>query len=164
MTVVRLGAWCDLVTEEEYRTALRSLVGVPVEGFEAVSTGVTSDEVRKALEQFRRGLSFRVQEFATLDDGRRLTLHDERGFGVGGHPASEDPWAFLTLAGLEADVRTTVLPDDDDTGDEHPYEWLAGLLRLHNVEASPDQLRLLPYDVVFSERLRARVAGPDSGC
>jgi hypothetical protein len=28
--------------------------------------------------------------------------------------------ARLTLENLERDVRTTVLPDDDDTQDEHP--------------------------------------------
>ena len=27
---------------------------------------------------------------------------------------------------LERDVRTTVLPDDDDTGDEHPWSGSAG--------------------------------------
>jgi hypothetical protein len=59
---------------------------------------------------------------------------------------------------LERDVRTTVLPDDDDTGDEHPWEWLGWRLHVHGVEATAEQLRLLPYDVVFSERrLRARV-------
>lgn len=51
-----------------------------------------------------------------------------------------------------------MLPDDDDTEDEHPWEWLAGLLLAHGVEASPDELRLLPYDVVFSQRLRTRLA------
>jgi len=50
-----------------------------------------------------------------------------------------------------------VLPDDDDTQDEHPWEWLAGLIRAHGVEATAEELRLLPYDVVFSERLRARL-------
>jgi hypothetical protein len=55
-------------------------------------------------------------------------------------------------------VRTTVLPDDDDTQDEHPWEWLAELLHVHDVEATAEELRLLPYHVVFSERLRARVA------
>src|SRR2546430_1138470 len=43
-------------------------------------------------------------------------------------------------------------------GDEHPWEWLAGLLHVHGVEATAGDLRHLPYEVVFSERLRARVA------
>jgi hypothetical protein len=83
----------------------------------------------------------------------------------GGSPRAEDPapsdmsW-YLTLEHLERDVRTTVLPDDDDTQDEHPWEWLAGLIRAHGVEATAEELRLLPYDVVFSERLRARLGSP----
>jgi hypothetical protein len=92
-----------------------------------------------------------VHEFADLADGRRLTLHEERGFGTSAQ------WRYLTLEDLESAVRTTVLPDDDDTQDEHPWEWLAGLLHVHGVEATDEELRLLPYDVVFSERLRARV-------
>ena len=47
--------------------------------------------------------------------------------------------------------------DNDDTQDEHPWEWLAELLHVHGIDATAEELRLLPYDVVFSERLRARV-------
>ena len=140
--VVGLGAWCDFVTEDEYRQRL-------------VRDGWPADEVENLVEDFKRGVSFDVHEFADLADGRRLTLHEERGFTTG--PAQSDPWRYLTLEHLERDVRTTVLPDDDDTQDEHPWEWLAGLLHVHGVEATAEELRLLPYDVVFSERLRARV-------
>jgi hypothetical protein len=106
-----------------------------------------------------------VHEFAELADGRRLTLHQERGFTIStmtsSGPAPSDQWRYLTLEALERDVRTTVLPDNDDTQDEHPdehpWEWLADLLRVHGIEATAEELRLLPYDVVFSERLRARV-------
>jgi hypothetical protein len=97
--------------------------------------------------------SFDVQEFAVLADGRRLTLHSERGFGL----SAPDVWRYLTLESLERDVRTTVLPDDDSE-DEHPWEWLAGLLLAQGVAVSPDQLRNLPYNVVFSERVVARLA------
>ena len=72
-------------------------------------------------------------------------------------PAPTDQWRHLTLEQLERDVRTTVLPDDDDTQEEHPWEWLAELLRVHGVEATTEELRALPYHVVFSERLRTRV-------
>jgi len=148
VTVVGLGAWCDFVTEDEYRQRL------VVEGWPA-------HEIENLVEDFRRGVSFVVHEFAELADGRRLTLHEERGFTTcsiaSSGPAPSDQWRGLTLEHLEADVRTTVLPDDDDTQDEHPWEWLAGLLHVHGVEATAEELRLLPYDVVFSERLRARV-------
>jgi hypothetical protein len=148
VAVVGLGAWCDLVTENEYRQQL-------------VREGWPAAEIENLVEEFKRGVSFVVHEFAELDDGRTLTLHQDRGFSgftmaIGG-PAPNDQWRFLTLEGLERDVRTTVLPDDDDTGDDHPWEWLAGLLRAHGVEATVEELRLLPYDVVFSERVRARV-------
>jgi hypothetical protein len=137
------------VTEDEYRQRL-------------VRDGWPGDEIEDLVEDFKQGVSFVVQEFAELDDGRRLTLHEERGFtGVtmaceGSAPS--DQWRLLTLENLERDVRTTVLPDDDDTEDEHPWEWLAGLLHARGVEATAEELRLLPYDVEFSERLRARLA------
>ena len=152
VTVVGLGAWCDLATEDEYRQRL-------------VRDGWPADEIENLLEHFKQGVSFAVHEFAELADGRRLTLHEERGFTSGvtlatSGPAPSDQWRGLTLEELEQGVRTTVLPDDDDTQDEHPWEWLAGLLHdVHGVEATVEELRLLPYDVVFSERLRARVVG-----
>jgi hypothetical protein len=148
VSVVRLAAWCDYVTEDEYRDELSrsSLPAVAVDD---------------ALKQFRRGASFRVQEFAVLADGRRLPLGDERGFGgdtyVMGCSDPVDPWPFQTLERLEADVRTTVLPDDDETDDEHPWAWLAERLHSHGVDAGAEQLKQLPYDVVFSQRLLAGV-------
>jgi hypothetical protein len=149
VTVVGLGAWCDFVTEHQYRQRL-------------VRDGWPAYEVENLIEDFNRGVSFDVHEFAELADGRRLTLHEERGFSgstrAWGGPAPSDQWRYLTLENLERDVLTTVLPDDDDAQDEHPWEWLAQLLHDHGVEATTEELRLLPYEVVFSERLRARVA------
>ena len=65
MTVVRLGAWCDFVTEDEYQQELVTNGWPPNGNF---------------VEEFNRGVSFVVHEFADLADGRRLTLHEERGF------------------------------------------------------------------------------------
>jgi hypothetical protein len=65
-----LAAWCDYVTEEEYRAELARSSLPPV-------------AVDDALAHFRRGVWFRVQEFAVLADGRRLRLGEERGFGGG---------------------------------------------------------------------------------
>lgn len=102
-----------------------------------------------------------MHESAELADGRRLTLHTERGFSgvtlATSGPGPSDQWRGLTLEELEQDVRSTVLPDDDDTQDEHPWGWLVGLLHVHGVEATAEELWRLPYDVVFSERLRARL-------
>ena len=150
VAVVGLGAWCDFVTEDEYRQRL-------------VRDGWPPDEVENLVEESKRGVSFDVHEFAELDDGRCLTLHEERGFTTSGGPAPSDMWRYLTLEHLERDVRTTVLPDDDDTQDEHPWEWLVELLHIHGVEATTEELRVLPYEIVFSERLRARVAADAQG-
>jgi hypothetical protein len=148
MRVVGLGAWCDFVTEADFRSRFP--------GYES------SPAVDEAVNEFKRGVSFDVHQFAVLADGRHLTLDDQRGFTTAvktsdGSPPG-DTWPHLTLAELERDVLTTVLPDDDETEDEHPWEWLAGLLREHGVEATADELKALPYDVQFSDRLRARVA------
>jgi hypothetical protein len=73
-----------------------------------------------------------------------------------------DPWSYLTAESIEAGVRTTVLPDDDQTEDEHPWEWLSGLLHQHGVEASVDGLKAVPYLVEFSERLSQRLGASGS--
>ena len=161
MTVVRLGAWCDFVTEDEYRERLLrggwvGRAGSPgwSPAFPSVPSRVQADSVENLVEDFKRGVSFVVHEFADLADGRRITLHEERGF------TTSAQWRYLTLDDLERDVRTTVLPDDDDTQDEHPWEWLAELLHVRGVDATAEELRLVPYDVVSSERLRARLGSP----
>jgi hypothetical protein len=163
--VVGLGAWCDVVTEDEFRQQL-SARAAPSEVDEPAGAGDAEprpalwrprpDEIEAEVALFRRGASFRVVEFATLADGRRLTLAEDRGFGIGGPPPTE-LWAGLTLEQLESDVLTTVLPDEEDTEDEHPWEWLAGCLAALGVQASAEELRNLPYEVVFSERLRAKI-------
>jgi hypothetical protein len=162
MTVIGLGAWCDYVTEDEYRTKLGRSTLRP-------------EHAAEELEHFRDSVSFKVSEFADLADGRRVWLHrEERGFrtaartyfsGADGTSGETRParvertetWPTLALEGIEHSVRNTVLPDDDDTEDEHPWEWLAGLARAQGVDVTPDELRAVPYAVEFSDRLRERV-------
>ncbi|MGY2076109.1 hypothetical protein [Blastococcus sp. SYSU DS0828] len=161
--VVGLGAWCDLVTEEEARRRLLAgAEGDDARAGERATSGWGYAPYVPALDEpvlDPGGISFRVEEFAVLADGRRIRLHDERGFTLGG---GADPWQGLTLAHLADDVRTTVLPDDaEDTGDDHPWEWLAELLRAAGVDVVAEDLRGLPYVVEFSDRLRARV--PERG-
>jgi hypothetical protein len=141
--VVELGACCDFVSEDEHREQL-SAMGLAGPGFQ------------EYIQEFERSASFRVSEFAVLADGRRLTLHDERGFSVS--DSSGDLWRGLTLQAVEADVRRTVLPDEADTEDEHAWEWLAGFVRAHGVEVSADRLRSVPCEVEFSERLLPRLS------
>jgi hypothetical protein len=54
--VVGLGAWCDLVTEDEYREQLTAM-------------GVTGQRFQEDIQEFKRSASFRVSEFAVLADG-----------------------------------------------------------------------------------------------
>lgn len=165
MTVVGLGAWCDYVTEDEFRQKFRSPTPPPEvnehrDGY-APLWRLSGPAVEEEIQHFRRGLSFRVHEFAVLADGRRLTLSDDRGYSTSAHvaggSAALDPWAFTTRESVEADVLTTVRPDEDGTDEEHPWEWLAQRLHDLGVDVSPAQLRTLPYDVELSDRLRARL-------
>jgi hypothetical protein len=159
--VVRLGAWCDIETEDEARQRLLTDAAAGDDRQEAVDGRAGPQPGRfvpgpgmPALSP--GGIDFRVEEFAVLADGRRIRLHAERGFGLS---AGVDPWQFQTLESLKDHVRATVLPDDaEDTGEDHPWEWLSGLLRAQGIEASTEELRGLPYDVEFSDRLRARVS------
>lgn len=122
-------------------------------GVEVVGLGAWCDYV--TAEQFR------VEEFATLSDGRRLTLSDDRGWSsqARGLAADDDPWAHLTVEEIEANVRNVVLPDDaEETGDEHPWACLTERLGALGVETTAEQLRRLPYEVILSERLRQRLS------
>ncbi len=141
-TVVALGAWCDL--------------HVPLEG--SATPG---------------GIHFRISEFAVLADGRRVSIRDDLGFSswsraldASGHVHAVDPWP-VTRESLEADVRNVVLPDEgsDESGEDHPYEWLCELLARQGIHASPEQLRSVPYSIEFSEQLERRLSedGPASG-
>ncbi len=99
-----------------------------------VRLGAWCDYSAESADQDGRSAAFDVHEFAVLADGRRMTLHTERGFSLSG---GDDPWRYITLESLERDVRTTVLPDDDAPGDEHPWEWLAELVRAHGISMFP---------------------------
>ncbi len=89
-----------------------------------------------------------VHEFAVLGDGRRLVLHQERGFSTSA--------THMTADHAERSVLTTVLPDDAEvTREDHPWVWLASLIRSHGVAVTPEQLKTVPYVVEFGPRLSA---------
>lgn len=100
--------------------------------------------------------SFRVSEFAVLDTGERVTLHAERGFSGWANRGSI--WAHESVESITRNVLTTVLPDDDEPVDEHPWEWLAGLARAQGIDVTADDLRPLPYEVVLGERVLRRLS------
>src|ERR1700722_14351515 len=89
-----------------------------------------------------------VHEFAVLDDGRRLALHKERG--------SSTSATRMTAYHTYGSVPTTVLPDDAEiTGEDHPWECLASLIRSHGVPVTPEQLKAVSYVVELDLRLSA---------
>jgi hypothetical protein len=93
-------------------------------------------------------MDFDVHEFAVLDDGHRVTLHQDRGFSTSA--------THMTTDHVESSVLTTVLPDDAEvTGEDHPWEWLASLIGDHGVVVTPGQLKTVPYVVEFGPRLSA---------
>jgi hypothetical protein len=114
-------------------------VGVAVVGLGAWSEPARNDQ---------QGMNIDVHEFAVLDDGRRLTLHQDRGFSTSA--------MHMTADHAGRSVLTTVLPDDAEvTGEDHPWEWLASLIGDHGVAVTPQQLKTVPYVVKFGPRLSA---------
>ena len=131
----------------------------PVEPGRVVGLGLICD-----LDQVNADTQgFEVSEFVTLDDGRRVLLHDGgRGFGLavrstGDWTPGDVRWR-LTLEMLTHDALMVVLPDDDDDPEPHPWSWLSDLARARGLDVTADELRALPYDVVFTDELRRWLA------
>jgi hypothetical protein len=109
-----------------------------------------------------RTMSLSAVHLAVLDNGRRLVLLDDRGWGVHGPP---DIWRHTSFEEIERDARMVVGPDeaygDQSRADREADHWssLAGILQRQGVVAGADELRALPHDVEPSERLRARLGG-----
>lgn len=92
---------------------------------------------------------FWVGEFVLLANGRRVLLHEERGFTIGLGGGSNAVQDGLSLDTLTQNVLSVILPGDD-TEDSHPWSWLADLARLRGLDVNAEQLRALPYKVVFT--------------
>lgn len=108
-----------------------------------------------------RSQSFSVSEFVTLEDGRRVILHEDRGFTIGlgsSRESTADLRKGLTLESLTPDVLAVVLPDDDVPAEAHPWSWLADLARARGLDVSADDLRRLAYEVIFTDEVRRWLA------
>jgi hypothetical protein len=103
-----------------------------------------------SCDEDRRENSFRVREFALLDEGKRVVLHDARGYG-GKISWVDDIWAHETVETITRSALTTMLPDDDDTDEERPWEWWAELARARGIDVTADDLREVPYELVLIE-------------
>ena len=133
----------------------------PVEPGRVVGLGAVCDLGPTRADA--RDQAYKVSEFVTLEDGRRVLLHDGgRGFATGirssGQSKPPDVRLGLTLEVLTNDVLTVVLPDDDDDPEPHPWSWLSDLARARGLDVSADDLRALPYDVVLTDELRRWLA------
>ncbi len=79
-----------------------------------------------------------------LEDGRRVILHEDRGFTLGwrssGKSGSRAIREHETLESLTRDVLNVVLPDDDDCAEDHPWSWLADPARARGLTATAEDL------------------------
>lgn len=169
LMIVKLGVWCDYVTEEEYRTELveaarfADVGDLPESSEDAVpcvfpgpgSAAQIQARINEAVANFARSANFTVREFAEADDGRWLVLN-ERGFAIGALPSTQDPWPHLCLDEIEGDARELFWMDEDDGAEDH-CEDLSDRLRAHGIRITATELRRLPYEVHLSDRLRTRL-------
>jgi hypothetical protein len=133
----------------------------PVEPGRVVGLGAVCDLRPQRFDE-ARSQSFSVSEFVTLEDGRRVILHEDRGFTIGwrssGESGSGDVRRHETLESLTRDVLNVVLPDDDECAEDHPWSWLADLARARGLNVTADDLRGLPYEVIFTDEVRRWLA------
>lgn len=59
--------------------------------------------------------------------------------------------AHDTRETITQQVLTAVQPDEDNTTDDHPWQWLAQLAQVRGLNVSKEDLRNLPYEVVLDE-------------
>jgi hypothetical protein len=116
---------------------------------------------------------------AEVDDGRRVVLLDDRGWGgmiktSWDHEPSEEErrqaeslraWEHETVEQLEREARSAVGPDEplpsETQAEMEAAHWnmLASTLARQGVEITADELSRLPHDVELSDRVLARI-GP----
>jgi len=112
--------------------------------------------------------SFLVSEFVTLDDGRRVILHEDRGFTISRIMGAQGRHAGPlgeTRDSMIQDVLNVVLPDGEQPADDHPWSWLADLARARGLQVTANELRVLSYEVVLTDAvarwLNTRNSGSD---
>ena len=112
---------------------------LPVKPGRVVGLGAICD-LRPQRFYKQRSQSFSVAEFVTLEDGRRVILHEDRGFTLGlrspGESGSGDLREHETLESLTQDVLNVVLPDDDECAEDDPWSWLADLARARGLNVT----------------------------
>ena len=134
---------------------------LPVKPGRVVGLGAICDLGPQRFDE-ARSQSFSVSEFVTLEDGRRVILHEDRGFTIGwrssGESGSGDIRRHETLESMTRDVLNVVLPDDDEPAEDHPWSWLAELARARGLNVTAEDLRGLPYEVILADKVRRWLA------
>jgi hypothetical protein len=115
-------------------------------------------DVNSAEIEDPRTNSFTISEFVLLATGERIVLHAERGFS-GWLSAPGNVWSYESIESVTRYFLTAVLPDDGD--EEHPWEWLAECARAQGVDVAAGDLRLLPYEVVLTDRVMSRLSAAE---
>lgn len=128
----------------------------PVEPGRVIGVGAICD-VRAKRDDDPCSMSFSVAEFVTLSGGRRVILHEERGFTLGGR----GPRAYCTREMLVRNALNAVLPDENETVESHPWVWLAERARARGIDVTPGDLRQLEYQVIFSNEVATLLAACD---
>ncbi len=108
-----------------------------------------------------RTLSFSLEEFVDLSDGRRVTLKADRGFNKGGPirlavkvgkwrsvslPFARSPrmmWWFITRAGLTREVMAVLEPDDE----REWFDWIVDRLSSFGIEVDEASVVAAPFVV-----------------
>lgn len=150
MPGARLCVHCDLVTPEEHRAQVEAM-------------GLTPDGIRDELAYRADTASFTVRRVVVLEDGTALHWGDEGGFTTGICDSGDvlDVWAVIGTTQLTHAARTAFA---GTIADHRRLEVdLAEFLRAHGVDESSSGILAQPADVVFSDRLIARLDQSDRG-
>lgn len=122
-----------------------------------------------SLSADRRSASLSLAQYAVLAHGSRLLLHNDRGWSgtvhYYGHAGPEDPVHLAYSFAVEhllRDLRTTLLPDEGAEPDDHDWHRLVALLANFGVTTTREQLRSMPYEVEFTDRLLAQLDADDA--
>lgn len=105
----------------------------------------------RRLENARRSIDCWVGEFVLLSNGRRVILHDDRGFTLGIPNGSFE--GLLTVDDVIETVLIVARDGKDEHRDDEAWSSLAASARARGLGAAPELLRSLPYEVVLTESL-----------
>lgn len=108
---------------------------------------------------------FSVQEFGIQPTGVAVPLR--RRIEWGSRSNTSDPndlWKHISVESMRRQVLNVVIPDDaEESGDEHPWSEFLDALRSAAIFIPEEQLRQIPYNVVFAPRLYDLLTGVSSG-